>query len=514
MTGTRPHSSNRSDTAEGGRASPFPPPTIARPRPDDSSGQGIDSVLRSDAPLTSANFASVQPAASQYPAIPSSNYLSVSNSSPRPRANTASTFPSPPLVGPEILGRPTTRAGPNVPATPNNMFQTGQRDPTRPYVPPPPPPMSPPMAQQLGGGMVIPPPPPLPRFPSAPAGPAPNMLGTLPPPPSVPPPSALGQQAPWHSTWGRMYDGRTGLIPPPPSGQHQAYNPKFQAQVAVGQTLQIPPPPPPSEQMSATYIPQGDTYGEGVGIPGLGGIADEAAAYSATSTSSWGQTPTTSQASDATQMTTPQDENGRGLYAGTPNSRGPSNASNAAASVPSELSSQWPLDRVLLWLQGNQFSKDWQETFKGLGLHGAQFLELGIGHGGRGNFGMMHQQVYPRLAQECTASGTGWDQSHEREEGRRMRQLVRSIVKGGRGGLDIAKATSGHGRKESISGSNVLPSAGTDPGDSPAVSWQANAESLDFDTDVACLDRHPLKPQVLDFPGGACLSPVRIRCQR
>lgn len=43
---------------------------------------------------------------------------------------------------------------------------------------------------------------------------------------------------------------------------------------------------------------------------------------------------------------------------------------------------------------------------------------------------MMHQQVYPSLARECTRSGTGWDQAREREEGKRMRRLIRGIVSG------------------------------------------------------------------------------------
>ncbi len=66
-----------------------------------------------------------------------------------------------------------------------------------------------------------------------------------------------------------MYsNGSFHMPPPPPSAQHQAYNPKMHAHIAAGATLTLPPPPPqPSEQMSATYIPHGDTYGESVGIP-------------------------------------------------------------------------------------------------------------------------------------------------------------------------------------------------------------------------------------------------------
>lgn len=87
----------------------------------------------------------------------------------------------------------------------------------------------------------------------------------------------------------------------------------------------------------------------------------------------------------------------------------------------------WPLDRVILWLEDNGFSSDWRETFKALNISGSMFLDLGNGHGGRGNFGLMHQQIYPRLAQECSSSGSGWDQTRERDEGKRLRRLIRKI---------------------------------------------------------------------------------------
>ncbi|CAM1503843.1 Fc.00g014340.m01.CDS01 [Cosmosporella sp. VM-42] len=347
------------------------------------------------------------------------------------------------------------------------MFPAGQRhvsgnDPSRPFQVPPPPPMSPPnQAQQMNSMTSFPPPPP--RYPGA------TTAGVMiPPPPGPPPPpaSALGQ-APWHGGFGRMYDGRPGYsIPPPPPGQHQPYNPKLHAQIAAGQTLNIPPPPPPGEHgMSATYIPQGDTYGEGVGIPAFG-LEDSTLTVS--SQASW--PVMTPQSATDTNTTTPMDDaNSRDrLYPTNAQTRGTSNSSNATASgsIPPEVAAQWPLDTVLIWLAKNQFSKDWQETFKALNLQGAQFLELGSGHGGRGNFGMMHQQVYPRLAQECTNSRTGWDQPREREEGKRMRRLIRSIVTGR---SDSSKMASSHGRKESLNAGhgNSLPSAGAEPTDSP-----------------------------------------------
>lgn len=211
--------------------------------------------------------------------------------------------------------------------------------------------------------------------------------------------------------------------------------------------------------MSATYIPSGDPYGEGVGIPGLG-FPDDTSTWSATSQTSWLGSLGTTSASDTT-ITTPVDS-----YNGTAHKRGNSITSNATTTsgsgISPELAAQWSMDHVLSWLQAHNFSKDWIATFRALDLHGYKFLELGSTHGGRGNFGMMHQQVYPRLAIECTNSGNRWEQTREREEGKRMRRLVRSIVKGESSG---AGGVTGHGRKESTSNISTVPtSAGPDSG--------------------------------------------------
>ncbi len=133
-----------------------------------------------------------------------------------------------------------------------------------------------------------------------------------------------------------------------------------------------------------------------------------------------------------------------------------SNGSAAPAS-PNDLGLQWPIERVLAWLALNGFSKDWQETFRQLNISGNDFLELGRGHGGRGNLGMMHKSVYPRLAQECTRSGTVWDQTREREEGKRMRKLIRKTADSDNG----ESTRLGQHRRESA---QMLPSASTDGG--------------------------------------------------
>jgi mitogen-activated protein kinase kinase kinase len=382
--------------------------------------------------------------------------ISSSNSSGRPRtASSIGDTPPTPSYNPNNSYRPRGAS--------STMYQSGQNS-SRQYVPPPPPlAMSPPPSQNF---MSLPPPPPRVNIGQ------PHHQGVAIPPPPGPPPGSN-----WQGSWGRTYDSRGFPLPPPnppTNNQHQAYNPSQNYQPPP---MQIPPPQASEHQMSATYIPHGDSFGPGVGIPGFGR-----------------QEPSFNRGDSSDFSSTPQDDGGSWyqdrdrLYGvQTPvsrynniavpeyNSPGPPTAtlfnsqlsnrglggtthqhSSSISSNPNspiDAGSQWPMDRVLIWLANNQFSNDWQETFKALNIYGSVFLELGSGHGGRGNFGMMHQQVYPRLAKECSTSGTGWDQAREREEGKRMRRLIREIVRG-------KAELKSHIRRES-SAVNT-PSAGTD----------------------------------------------------
>ncbi|KAI1748743.1 hypothetical protein F4782DRAFT_550490 [Xylaria castorea] len=367
------------------------------------------------------------------------------------------------------------------------MYSNTQRDPARPYPLPPPPPLTTPNQGQLNHMTSIPPPPP--RYPLAPA----TINGVLlPPPPGPPPNSALGANAPWHSSWGRPYDTRSGFVPLSSTSGPAAYNPRLHHQLSNTTLSGIPPPPPLTsdrsgkppgdrpgnedaeerEAMTATYIPDGGTYGEGVGIPGF--FHDNISTYSTASQTLW---PAASQiAGNGATGTTPGDDGRTGLFVNTFQNKQVSTRSNAPtahAEILPEMAARWPLDHVLLWLAANSFSKDWQETFKGLDLHGARFLELGSQRGGRGNFGMMHQMVYPRLAQECANSGTGWDQTRERDEGKRMRRLIRSLATGK---PPEPKSQPSHARKESSSGAHG-PSAGTDM-ESPNTPIKANGSRI------------------------------------
>ncbi|KAH8757317.1 MAP kinase [Diaporthe sp. PMI_573] len=447
----------RANTASG-PLSPAPPPGSPADSPSKSTNRGVASHPSTRPPPPPPARRTPVPAA-----FPSPSAQPPPPTTHQPATSAPATV-SPPQSRSQTAPAPTLNSS----ASANNISSMyGQRqgsgvDPSRPFqVPPPPPPMSPPA--QLGGmnNIMTNIPPPPPRYPSAPAG-----AMSLPGPPGGPPPSGLppppgpppGNTTQWQGTWNNAYGSY--IPPPPPQQAPRPYNPQPYKNVN-GQQIAIPPPPPPSEsmQMSATYIPQGDTYGEGVGIPGLG--MDDMSTWSATSQSSWlGSLGSLGTANSDTTISTPVDTYGN-------HHRGNSTTSNAttaggASGIPPELASQWPLDRVLSWLQANNFSKDWLSTFRALDLHGSRFLELGSGHGGRGNFGMMHQQVYPRLAAECTSSGSGWDQSREREEGKRMRRLIRSIV---RGEAPTTLGMSSHGRKESTSNTSLVPtSAGPDSG--------------------------------------------------
>ena len=159
--------------------------------------------------------------------------------------------------------------------------------------------------------------------------------------------------------------------------------------------------------------------------------------------------------SSAPMSATVQDGQGRNNSAQEPSSAvGHGRSASSGLLSPSDPGRDWPLERVLKWLDANSFSSDWQETFRGLNIEGADFLDLGRANNGRGNFGMMHQHVYPKLARICGMSGSGWNQERERNEGRRLRRLVRKIA-------ESADAPRGHGRRES---SGFLPSASTDGG--------------------------------------------------
>ncbi|KAJ5576814.1 hypothetical protein N7535_003740 [Penicillium sp. DV-2018c] len=283
-----------------------------------------------------------------------------------------------------------------------------------------------------------------------------------PPPPGPPPGSTYGSATGWQQNWGRQ-PLTPGFPPPPPlapaPSQHMGYG-------RSPSQLSIIPPRQDQALTSATYIPGNDTIG--VGIPGLFDSHGRAAPYDPYTHSNaerqrMGLNPMHDHVNTSvpykTDSTLPQTPGGRtiaspyGLHGNiheltsndspqqqpttqntdltkTSSHRHNNSGVSLGGLSHSEAAIQWPLDRVLLWLAKNQFSNEWQETFKSLELQGADFLELGLGAGGRGNLGKMHQVVYPQLAKEVGKSGKKWEPGRERDEGKRMRKLIRQIHDG------------------------------------------------------------------------------------
>jgi len=342
-----------------------------------------------------------------------------------------------PLLSPGLVNHSTSPRGRAHTVAEPNLLQRQQsyrqQSAMHQYIPPPPPqPTSTP-----SHNINLPPPPPRPTNQ--------NNLGGI----SIPPPphQNFGWGAPRQYQYNPgAYHGYQGSLPPPPGP------PPPQQQQQQQQQLEAP-------LTSATYIPGGESFGPGVGIPPLHTSRQysEPAFYtedtwsantdgSATSFptqiqygTSTGYTPTNRghlniPTDRAQNYDTPGPPTAT-LQNPNPQTHGSIFQRNESAGTtpisPNDASAQWPTDRVQIWLASNGFSRDWQETFKTLGLEGSRFLEIGRGHGGKGNVAMMHQVIFPQLAKQCTASGTGWDQNRERDEGRKLRRLVRAIVETG-----------------------------------------------------------------------------------
>lgn len=524
MTSRQRSSSARSNNSEfNQRETSSPSPSHY---PQSQSGTAVpEDLILSDVPAygqsnsQSSLVVPSQGTGSPYPAISAGGpaYTQALSASQRPRASTAD------QTSVHGSSRSTFRSGGGPQIHLNNYQQSSRQasgpamDSRAPYIPGPPPPSL--SASHHQNGMIpLPPPPPRPPAVNASHG------IVLPPPPGPPPGSSQGLSAGWaQSSWIRP---QNYLPPPPPmtpnqaNSLHNSYNPSQGYQNHQPPPLAIPPPPPqvePPPLTSATYIPFGESFGPGVGIPALHSqqqpnynTSDGFEYYGGSESTKVSTDPryfnrSSSAASPSKELpantsfynhsplsrhpqhTFPSRDTGdyptarppTNIDYASPQSQIPSgnaqdvisasghrytNSNNSSNLLsPSDPSLQWPIERVLVWLAKNGFSNDWQETFRQLGIQGEEFLELGRGNGGRGNIGMMHQMVYPRLAGECSKSGTRWDQAREREEGKRMRRLIRKLADEG------AK----HFQSRSDS-AHVLPSASTDGGveSSPNLSRQ------------------------------------------
>ncbi|KAI9727779.1 MAG: hypothetical protein M1834_007926 [Cirrosporium novae-zelandiae] len=403
----------------------------------------------------------------------------------RPRAHTATEQPNPDTPPRYRDNQYQSQYQPGQRSVSNTVAMDAQRT---PYIPLPPPPATSPPAPQATM-MALPPPPP--RLPNMPHGLVP------PPPPGPPPGNSRGLPMGWQSNWSRPQG--YAYPPPPPMNNHtaqnMAYSAAYQTQPPSSLSMSAPRAQLETQALtSATYIPGGESFGPGVGIPPLhthtsqlsGFRGVDAAAYYMDNNNSrdidesqqmYGRreigappTPNTrtqlpnvmsrdvqgtisGMAATSFGVLYPQDLPPTSVLTSTPSIHGRnSNGQTLAPLSPNDPAIQWPLERVIGWLTENKFSYEWLEAFRTLNIEGSEFLELGRGH----KIATLHQQIYPQLREQASRNGTTYDQAREREEGKRMRKLIRKIIE-----EQESKQESKQSRRES---GQVIPSASTEGG--------------------------------------------------
>lgn len=119
---------------------------------------------------------------------------------------------------------------------------------------------------------------------------------------------------------------------------------------------------------------------------------------------------------------------------------------------PSDLN--WPKDRVQIWLAAHAFSNEWQLAFEHLDVHGSQFLDLGRS-GGHRDIGFLAHKILPQITRECEYLGLTPNPARERDEGRRLRKLVKEVINSG--GATTTPATAGtNGSNTSLPLNNTI----------------------------------------------------------
>ncbi|KAL9084406.1 MAG: hypothetical protein Q9159_005240 [Coniocarpon cinnabarinum] len=310
-------------------------------------------------------------------------------------------------------------------------YTPSQRQPTsgQTYIPPPPPPPQPVHPQNYPPTLPPPPPRPINSNPRTPGGanpneaytwtggPWPRQMNPFPPPP----PPKEGQvssssHAQTHTyAQGQAQNQQQGVATYNPGAyyqyQNQGHHPNSSA---GGQPL-----------TTATFVPGPLSWGIGVGIPGY----EE---YRASSN----YDPVARDDSFNIDVPMPPENGPRSPIATkdelnhqAQNRPAPSSSITQNHHRPS-LAAQWSLEHVLALLKANGFSTEWQDTFKQLDLHGSKFLDLGKSNAGRGP-SLMYQAINPKLCEITKTRNIAFDQQQAREEGRRLRKLVRGINQNG-----------------------------------------------------------------------------------
>lgn len=88
---------------------------------------------------------------------------------------------------------------------------------------------------------------------------------------------------------------------------------------------------------------------------------------------------------------------------------------------------QWSQAQVQAWLVEHAFSAEWQAAFSQLEIYGMRFLELGV-TGANHDTSFMHRKLLPQVSREHEKAGLTANAAREREAGRTLRRLVKTIV--------------------------------------------------------------------------------------
>ncbi|RPA77458.1 hypothetical protein BJ508DRAFT_310152 [Ascobolus immersus RN42] len=86
----------------------------------------------------------------------------------------------------------------------------------------------------------------------------------------------------------------------------------------------------------------------------------------------------------------------------------------------------WTLERVVNWLARYDFSPEWQEAFRLLNVHGAEFLEIGQSTSTRPTSSRLRNQIIPKVLE---LYGPNADDAREVTQATKLIRMVRQIVK-------------------------------------------------------------------------------------
>lgn len=231
--------------------------------------------------------------------------------------------------------------------------------------------------------------------------------------------------------------------------QQTPYNPTayhdFQA-ATIANSMMAQPMSPQEEKpiMSARYIPNGESFGVGVGIPPLtphtgytplsgmhraqmAGIANSETRGASPRQDRLVSTPgTVSQETFAPLQpeqhlaVNPKSEL-RGVSPGAPTRTSEGNTTSAPNS-PHESAAQWPMERVTSWLAKNDYPEAYQEAFRKLDLQGSRFLDIGRGRD------LFYNTVIPAVKEFAAAPKNAEEEKHEKAERQRLWKLMRTLL--------------------------------------------------------------------------------------